>query len=467
MVTAHPRSAGPAPELAPDAQAEPELLRLDEHTFRDLEILESASGGTSLFEFCNLTRCSGGALALKRRMQRPWSSAARIRSTQEALSLIHERRRAFDDLPSLAYTANRTERYTREIYPVIIRENAFEFAFGAFDLLTNHRRVYGRITRGVQFACRLIRSLRRFVEQAELESPAGDLAPVLDEMRVLLALPRFSRVPDWEIGGWGSWRILRLDQIFRFHEKDALARLLKLTYEIDALVALADVTHEHGFVLPDIEDGPLRVEAEDLIHPLVEDAVSNPVELDQERRVLFLTGPNMAGKTTYLRAFATALYLAHLGAGVPARRFRFVPAQQLFSSISLSDDLHSGISYFRAEALRVKAIAEAVAAGYRVVALMDEPFKGTNVKDALDASLAILERLAVREECLFMFSSHLIELNERLSELDEVDCRHFEADEGEGRLRFAYSLRPGVSSQRLGMRVLQEEGIFELLDGEP
>jgi DNA mismatch repair ATPase MutS len=219
--------------------------------------------------------------------------------------------------------------------------------------------------------------------------------------------------------------------------------------------------------LPQLEGGPLRAHAEGLVHPLVRNAVANPVELDQRRRVLFLTGPNMAGKTTYLRAFATALYLAHLGMGVPAQRFRFVPAERLFSSISLSDDLRSGISYFRAEALRVKAIAEAVAEGRRVVALMDEPFKGTNVKDALDASLAILERLAAREDCLFMFSSHLIELSERLSVVDRIDCRYFEAEEGEGRLRFEYLLRSGVSSQRLGMRVLREEGIFELLDGGP
>jgi len=181
--------------------------------------------------------------------------------------------------------------------------------------------------------------------------------------------------------------------------------------------------------------------------------------------VLFLTGPNMAGKTTYLRAFAAALYLAHLGMGVPATRFRFVPAQRLFTSISLADDLRDGVSYFRAEALRIKAVARGIADGYRVVALMDEPFKGTNVKDALDASLAVLERFATREDCLFMFSSHLIELRGRLNAAEFVDCRNFEADESEGRLRFDYRLQPGVSGQRLGMRVLHEEGIFELLDG--
>ena len=192
--------------------------------------------------------------------------------------------------------------------------------------------------------------------------------------------------------------------------------------------------------------------------------MGNPVALNQSQRLLFLSGPNMAGKTTYLRAFATALYFAHLGVGVPAATFRFTPVDRLFTAISLSDDIHSGVSYFRAEALRARAIAEAIAAGDRVVAVLDEPFKGTNVKDAMDATLAIMDRFSAREGCLFMFSSHLIELSDKVSESTQVDRRYFEAEEGEGRLRFDYKLRSGVSSQRLGMRVLREEGVFDLLD---
>ena len=105
--------------------------------------------------------------------------------------------------------------------------------------------------------------------------------------------------------------------------------------------------------------------------------------------------------------------------------------------------------------------------GCRVIAIMDEPFKGTNIKDAFDASLAILVRFATMENCLFVVSSHLIELSERLSETQHVDYRYFEAQERADRLRFDYVLHPGVSSQRLGMRVLREEGVFDLLDGMP
>jgi len=441
-----------------------EILLLDTQTLKDLEIFSAQNQGASLFEFCNLTQTEGGAKVLRQRMERPWSKPQRIQATQQAIAFILAHRRAFNGLPS-AYIASRVEYYAHEILPIVTQENPFEFGLGAFALRANHARYYSNIVRGAQNTCRLILALRRLLAQAELASPTGDLAPAFSEMQALLARPRFALIPEQLFAG-RTWKMLRMDQVFRIHEKATIARLLQLIYEIDALIAMADVTADQGFVLPDIIQGSLSVHAEGLTHPFVQQAVPNAVALNQACRVLFLTGPNMAGKTTYLRAFATALYLAHLGMGVPATRFAFVPTQRLFSSLSLSDDLRSGVSYFRAEALRVKAVAQAIADGFHVVALMDEPFKGTNVKDAFDASLAILARFAARENCLFMFSSHLIELSDRLSTTGQIDCHYFEADERDGRLRFDYQLRPGVSRQRLGMRVLEEEGVFDLLDNQ-
>jgi len=449
-------------ELDAHSCAQSDFLGLDQHTLKDLEIFETDSGHTSLYEFCNYTKTSGGANVLKRRMAQPWSKPERILATQQALRFIRDHRHAFNGLPT-AFATGRVDHYSHEILPMITADNLFEFAMGVLSLSSNDDPHYQSIVRGVLVSCTLIQVLRQMIAQIELSEPAGELASLLDEMRALLVRPRLAQIPAQEVGGWG-WRILRLDQVFRLHEKVAVARLLQIIYEIDALVAMADATDKHGFTLPQLEQGALRVYAEGLVHPFVDNAVANPVSLDQQRRVLFITGPNMAGKTTYMRAFATALYLAQLGMGVPASTFRFVPAQKMFSSISLSDDLRNGVSYFKAEALRVKAIASAIADGSRVVALMDEPFKGTNVKDALDASQAILQRFSVREQCLFMFSSHLIELGEQLHVNDPIDCCYFEADEGGERLHFNYTLQQGVSSQRLGMRVLMEEGVFALLD---
>ena len=452
-------------QSAPASLDQADTLVLDAHTFRDLQIFESVTSDASLYAFCNLTHTVGGAQVLRRRMHRPWSKPDKIRATQQSIRFILDHREAFDALPS-DFTASRVERYMRELLPVVEHDSLLKFTFGAFLLWVTYDSHYLAIVRGVQFTSELIRVLRRLTREEVMDQAVGEVAPLIEELRELLARPDLARVSETRTTN-PAWKTLRLDQGFRVHQKAAVERLVEIAYEIEALVSMADVTGKHHFVIPHLEEGPLRVEAEGLTHPYIERAVANPVSLDQQRRVLFLTGPNMAGKTTYLRAFATAYYLAHLGMGVPARHFRFVPAQRLFSAISLNDDLRQGVSYFRAEALRVKAVAESVAAGYRVVSLMDEPFKGTNIRDAFDASLAILERFAAKDNCLFMFSSHLIELREQLTETDEIDCRYFEAEEQEGHLHFDYRLRPGVSSQRLGMRVLHEEGVFDLLGKEP
>ena len=435
-------------------------LQIDEATQKDLEIF--ASEQTSLFEFCNRTRTFGGARVLKKRMSEPFSNATDIDKVQSSLKFILANRELFKRLPS-AFMADRVDQYTHDILPVVTHRSRLEFTAAAFSLWMNHDRHYTAIAVGVQMTCGFLSQLKKFVGLSELGGAPGELNEILHRIVALLQHDDLEKVPETQIGGW-PLRNIRLDQIFRVLEKTTIVELQTLLHEVDAMVAMADVCKEHNYSFPEILSGDVRFEAEGLVHPFVEGAVSNPAQMDQARRVQFLTGPNMAGKTTYLRAVGISLYFAHLGMGVPAKRYSFVPVNSLFTSISLSDDLRGGVSYFRAEALRVKAIAEALASGSKVIALMDEPFKGTNVKDALDASRAMLDRFALKQDCLFLVASHLIELSEQFAHQDRMDCQYFEADEREGKLRFDYQLRPGVSAQRLGMRVLEEEGVFDLLN---
>lgn len=452
-----------ATEAAHRAEVEPARLYLDSLTLTDLEIFEPQAGGMSLFEYCNQTNTEGGARALRARMERPWSNASSIRATQDSLAFIDQNRAAFDNLPK-NFATNRVEHYLRDVLPTVEQDNFIEFAIGALSTWSSHDRHYFKIVFGVKITCKLIHILRRFADQFGQVSQAGELAPYLEEMKGLLSRDELTRLPR-EANRLGFWTSIRLNHVFRVSERITLRRLLAIVYELDALVAMADTTRKNGLTIPCVKEGQLHVHAEALVHPFIKKPVANDVELDQNHRGLFLTGPNMAGKTTYLRAFGTALFLAHMGMGVPARSFRFSPLERLFSSLSLKDSLHDGVSYFRAEAMRVREIAEAVVDGYRVVAIMDEPFKGTNVKDTSEASMAILRRLASRSNCLFMFSSHQIELSEALGKSAmKIDRRCFTAIETEDRLRFDFRLRSGVSTQRIGMRVLQEEGVFELFD---
>ncbi len=452
--------------VARPAAVDPDEMAMDAQTYRDLEIFEAGSG-PSLYDLVNSTRTLGGGKVLAARMKKPLKNAARIRAVQESLAFVRGRRPAFERLPSTLVT-HEVQSYLTGSLPLVSAERGVPFLLETASLRFGDFRPYAKIYRGVQLASKLVRGIRHFLAHPDLRvaEARGDIAPLLSELVTLSERAAFGTITERDEAGGGALRVIRVDRLFRAREREALERILDLIYEIDALVAMSDACDRYGWVVPEVDDGALRIVGEDVFHPFVSSAVANPVRLGEPQHLLFLTGPNMAGKTTYLRACGIALYLAHIGMAVPAKSFRFSPCERLFSSINIADDVRSGVSFFRAEALRVKAIVQAVTDGLRVVAMMDEPFKGTNVMDALDASRAVLEGFIDRPESLFMVSSHLIELGDGMRGSGRVDCRRFEANEADGRLHFDYVLRPGVSSQRLGMRVLREEGIFSLLERE-
>jgi len=441
---------------------ESETLELDSHTLKDLEVFQAEGSADSLFDLYNSTKTQGGAQILRHRMENPFADKLSILQIQKSISYIRRYNEVFRKLGF--WITGRVERYQRDPLMFVLQQNRAGFVIAATILKLFDGHHYHRIFRGVQFTSLLVNSHREFLKQIESDQPEGELGRLVEGIKLILNRPRFLEVPEIELQGRRYLKILRLDQSFRVYEKEKVQELMQLTYEIDALRSLADATSKYGYSMPEILDGPTRILGSGLVHPQVENAIANEVGLDQEKRMLFLTGPNMAGKTTYLRAISTALYLGHLGMGVPATNFAFTPVDRLFSSISISDNVHTGTSYFLAEVLRIKSISSAVADGLRVIAIMDEPFKGTNVRDALEASLAIIERLESKNNCLFLFSSHLIELDEEFpSTMGIIKC-HFEAEESEGELTFDYLLHSGVSNQRLGMRVLSEQGVFALLD---
>ena len=452
-----------APRPTRSAAPEPGTLAIDQQTFRDLEIFEAQDGQPGLFRLLDRARTRGGAEVLRKRFLAPSSDPRRIRAVQAAVRFIVEHRAAFNGLPG-QYAVSTFENYNHWRLVAPVSHHPVAAVVDAVQMLLESYPQYQQIGRGARETARMLAALRRLTEDPELAAAPGELGTLLAEVREILARPALAALPRTREERWRVWRILAVDRVLRGPEKPSLERLRELLFQLDALSSMARSTREYGFVFPEVVDGPPRIQAEGLVHPLVDEAVANPLALDREHRLFFLTGPNMAGKTTYLRASGIALYLAHLGMGVPASSFRFAPCAALFTSINLTDNVRAGISFFEAEALRARDIAAAVAAGIRVVALLDEPFKGTNVKDAMDASRAFLSRLAAREQSLFLASSHLIELAEPLQANGVTTCWRFEATEVDGQLAFDYVLRPGISAQRLGMKVLEQKGVFELLD---
>ncbi len=234
--------------------------------------------------------------------------------------------------------------------------------------------------------------------------------------------------------------------------------------QLDALIAMGEVMDQKGLVLPEVaEGGKFIFEGEGVFHPFLEDPVTNPVRLADGKTLVFLTGPNMAGKTTYLKAVALSSFLAHLGMCVPARRLRFSPLDGVYSSLSPEENLREGLSFFLAEVRRVREIAEAVASGQRTLVVVDEVFRGTNVKDAFDASLMVIRGFARSRSSGSIFSSHLVELAEELKQETSVHFAFFDGQIRNHRAWYDFQLKEGVSEQRFGLQLLEQEGVPGLL----
>jgi DNA mismatch repair ATPase MutS len=173
----------------------------------------------------------------------------------------------------------------------------------------------------------------------------------------------------------------------------------------------------------------------------------------------------MSGKTTLMRTLGVAAILAHLGMGVPAQSMTISFLDSVITNMHVEDDLLKGESFFLAEVKSMKQTAESVAQKGSQLILMDELFKGTNVHDAYECTKAIVEGLLQHPNHLMILSTHLHEV-----------ARYFENNKGlnfycfsttlanDGSFKFNYLLEPGISDERIGYKILVQEGIVDILN---
>lgn len=202
-------------------------------------------------------------------------------------------------------------------------------------------------------------------------------------------------------------------------------------------------------------------------HPCIQGAVSNDMAITKDKNIFFLTGANMAGKSTLMKSFGIAVYMAHMGFPVAAKRMQFTVQDGLYTSINVPDNINMGYSHFYAEVLRVKKVAIEISRSKKLVVIFDELFKGTNVKDAFDATLAVTRALANRKACSFLISTHIIEVGEELGKACNNVTFAYLPTVMEGSVpRYTYKLKPGITADKHGMIIIHNEKIIETIRGE-
>lgn len=249
------------------------------------------------------------------------------------------------------------------------------------------------------------------------------------------------------------------------HFKQSAEELTQLYGQLDAQMAVAKGGLERGFHFPQwAESAQPHVSIQGLYHCLLKDPVTYDVHLGPGSNFMFLTGANMGGKSTFIRSFGLAVYLAHLGMPVPAQQYKGSFLHGLISNIQVSDNLVQGESFFFNEVQRIKKTVEQVSDGQAWLVLIDELFKGTNQEDAVRCSTEVIKGLRKCQQSLFVLSTHLYEIGPPLAQYPNVQFRYFETALQSGQLQFTYRLKEGISQDRLGYLILEREGVVKLLN---
>lgn len=285
-------------------------------------------------------------------------------------------------------------------------------------------------------------------------------AKTILEADAMLVVKRYSKSAEMTPA-----KQLELGQHLRYRFKHAMFNLLSIHAQIDAWYGMAITVKKYGLVFPQFSEASQPLLAvKGLYHLLLPAPVPYDVQLDPKQNFLFLTGANMAGKSTFIKAVGTAVFLAHIGMGVPAHSMQLTVFDGLLSNINVIDNLARGESYFYNEVQRIKATITKINDGRKWLILIDELFKGTNVEDAMKCSTAVIEGLLKIKNSLFILSTHLYEIGARLQSYPNIAFNYFETKTADGKLLFNYQLREGISNDRLGYLILQREGVVKMLE---
>ena len=239
-----------------------------------------------------------------------------------------------------------------------------------------------------------------------------------------------------------------------------LQTIARALAQVDVLVALSSHALRHNWCAPVLGDAPCLSIVEGR-HPVVENQIerfiANDCKLSNERRLLLITGPNMGGKSTFMRQVALITLLAYVGSYVPAQSATIGPIDRIFTRIGASDDLANGRSTFMVEMTESAAILNG--ATEHSLVLMDEVGRGTSTFDGLALAWAIARHLIDNSRSFTLFATHYFELTQLPESYPSASNVHLSAVEHKDSIVFLHAVQDGPASQSYGLQVAQLAGV--------
>ena len=436
-------------------------MEIDKITLNDLSVFNEDEE-FSIFQKLDFTRTTGGREFLKRIFSRSLNTIETIRGVQDTLLLIQKKKEQWPEMIS-----NGSIMIIEKFYQATIDEipvNPSAASAYAYKIL--HSYDYSLVKYSVHHSFDFIRGMQILVHLFLNEESPAPLKKILQRAKEILHKEQFSMVPARQkADNLSMAEMLKMGGFLRYHYKQNILELIDIYSQMDAWYSMSIAVHEYNLVFPEfIESNTPSLEAKALYHILLPDPVAYDVTLDRKKNFIFLTGANMAGKSTFIRSVGTAAFLAHIGMGVPATAMQLTLFDGLLSNINVVDNIVKGESYFYNEVQRIKNTILKINDGRKWLILIDELFKGTNVQDAMKCSTVVIEGLIKIKNSLFILSTHLYEIGETLKEHENIDFKYFETNVDDEQLKFSYQLKEGISNDRLGYLILKREKVIDLLE---
>lgn len=241
---------------------------------------------------------------------------------------------------------------------------------------------------------------------------------------------------------------------------EAISKTIKLLSLLDIYTNFALIAAERNYICPEIVAEPI-LEIENGRHPVLEllsnDFTGNDCDLTSDSRVCLLTGPNMAGKSTYLRQNALLIVMAQIGSYIPAKKAKIGIVDRLFSRIGASDDLARGRSTFMVEMIETATILNQ--ATERSFVILDEVGRGTSTYDGLSIAWAVIESLYKNNKCRVLFATHYRELTSLSEKFQNIKCKTLKVQEWEGKVIFYHRIIDGIADKSYGIHVASLAGV--------
>jgi DNA mismatch repair ATPase MutS len=437
------------------------LFTTDKQTLEDLNIF-GKHGGDSVYAIFNRCATRGGAAIMEEMFRYPLSDSESINQRSDIIKCFAGKGIAFP-FPSVDFDA--IEVYmgnTDERSKLSAQDHSVGKRLGnmiALDADTQS------IHNGITALTRLLKNLDDFLSSLDL-APGDPYYKNAAEIKVLLDSPAFLSVLRDDTRKPSAASMAEYDLSFRFQSRNTIQKLLRHIYQLDVYFSVAGVALERGFIFPKaLTKDRNETVIEGVYHPHVKNAVANSIHITPEDNVIFLTGANMAGKSTFMKSLSICFFLAHMGFPVAAERMEFSVLDGIYTTINLPDNLGMGASHFYAEVLRVKKISLELAQGKKLFVLFDELFRGTNVKDAYEATIAIAGAFAMRGNSIFVISTHIIEAGDVLrAQYDNIRFVYLPTKMEGTNPVYTYTLEEGITDDRHGMVIINNEGILDLLE---